>query len=167
LVDAVADLEVLRTGAQDGKGFIMAIITTVTNFFGRKPVEATPERRADRPDQAPAPHEIARREEVLSRSTFYKHWNAIKAEGISASQFIEFLQPLADLDGISVSFVYKDDHGKEQIYNHRRDDPTYANPLSRAIQEKKLSKEKALSFALNEQGRVWIESNFMDPKDLK
>ena len=145
----------------------MPIINTVTTFFGKKPVEVAPKPRVEHPDQTQSPQEIARREQVLSKSTFYKHWNAIKAEGISASQFIEFLQPLADLDGISVAFIYNDESGKEQIYNHRRDDPTYANPLSRAIQEKKLSKEKALSFALNEQGRVWIESNFMELKDLE
>ncbi len=145
----------------------MPIIDTVANFFGKKPAESAPESRAERVVQPAAQQELAHREQVLSQSIFYKHWNAIKAEGVTASEFIEFLQPLADLDGISVSFIYNDEGGKEHIYNHRRDDATYANPLSRAIQEKKLSKEKALSFALNEEGRVWIESNFMDPKDMK
>lgn len=145
----------------------MPIIDTVANFFGKKPAEAAPESRPERVAQPAAPQELAQREQVLSRSIFYKHWNAIKAEGVSASEFIAFLQPLADLDGISVSFIYNDEGGKEHIYNHRRDDLTHTNPLSRAIQENKLSREKALSFALNEEGRVWIESNFMDPKDLK
>lgn len=144
----------------------MQVIQAVGSFFGKKPVEPAPQPGSQQPVQALAP-EIERREQVLSKSTYFKHWNAIKAEGISASQFIEFLQPLADLDGISVSFIYKDDEGKEQIYNHRRDDPTYTNPLSKAIQEHKLSREKALSFALNEQGRVWIESNFVELKDMK
>jgi len=95
-----------------------------------------------------------------------KHWNAIRADGISASQFIAFLQPLADLDGITVSYSYNDDDGKEQVYHRRREDAAAprANPLSEAIQRGKLSKEKALTFALNEEGRVWIESNFMDLK---
>lgn len=118
-------------------------------------------------EPVPTPPELARREQVLSRSTFYKHWTAIKAEGITASQFIEFLQPLADLDGISVAYIYNDEAGNERIYNHRRDEAATANPLTRAIQEKKLSKDKALTFALNEEGRVWIESNFMELKDLE
>lgn len=144
-----------------------AAIQTMANLFSRKTVNAAPQPSAEQPAQARTPPEIARREQILSKSTFYKHWNAIKAEGISASQFIEFLQPLADLDGISVSYIYNDEAGKERIYNHRRDEPTGPNPLSRAIQEKKLSKEKALSFALNDEGRVWIESTFMELKDLE
>jgi hypothetical protein len=102
-----------------------------------------------------------------STSSLYKHWNAIKADGISASQFIAFLQPLADLDGITVSYTYSDEGGNQRVYHHRRGEPDCPNPLSRAIQEKKLSKEKALTFALNEEGRVWIESNFIELSDLK
>lgn len=101
----------------------------------------------------------------------YKHWNAIRADGISASQFIAFLQPLADLDGITVSYTYSGEDGKEHVYTRRREDEAAgataqprANPLSEAIRKGKLSKEKALTFALNEEGRVWIESNFLDLK---
>ena len=100
-------------------------------------------------------------------SRLHQHWDAIRAEGITASQFIAFLQPLADLDGITVSYTYSDDDGLEHVYNHRRGEFGSANPLSRAIQEKKLSKEKALTFALNEEGRIWIESNFLELSDLK
>ena len=102
-----------------------------------------------------------------AKSNLFKHWDAIRAEGITASQFIAFLQPLADLDGITVSYTYSDEDGMEHVYNHRRGEFGSANPLSRAIQERKLSKEKALTFALNEEGRVWIESNFMELSDLK
>ena len=121
------------------------------------------------PRKAPGPidpqvaQQIQRREEVLAQSSYLKHWKAIKAEGISASQFIEFLQPFADLDGISVSYVYSDADGNERIYNHRKED-SFENPLSMAIKEKKISKDQALNLALNEEGRVWIESNFMDLK---
>lgn len=101
---------------------------------------------------------------ALSQSIFYKHWKAISAEGITASQFIEFLQPFADLDGISVSYVYSDADGKERVYNRRRDDTTVENPLTAAIKEKKISLDQALALARNEEGRVWIESNFIDLK---
>lgn len=101
------------------------------------------------------------------KSALYEHWNAIKADGITASQFIAFLQPLADLDGITVSYSYSDEDGVEHVYNRKRGELGSSDPLSRAIHEKKLSKEKALTFALNEEGRVWIESNFIDLKDLK
>ena len=102
----------------------------------------------------------------VPNAALYKHWNAIRNDGISASQFITFLQPLADLDGITVSYSYSDEDGKEHVYNRRRDDgrAPRANPLSEAIRKGKLSKEKALTFALNEEGRVWIESNFLDLK---
>ncbi|MBT2305325.1 hypothetical protein J7E70_33525 [Variovorax paradoxus] len=111
--------------------------------------------------------EVVQREQTAAKSALYRHWDAIKAEGITASQFIAFLQPLADLDGITVSYTFSDDDGAEHVYNHRRGEFGSANPLSRAIQEKKLSKEKALTFALNDEGRVWIESNFIELNDLK
>ena len=103
---------------------------------------------------------------LLSPSVLHRHWINIKSEGITASQFIEFLQPLADLDGISVSFIYQDDTGKECIYNHQKKDGTYENPFWQAIREKKMTRERALLFALNDEGRVWIESNFMELKLL-
>ena len=99
-----------------------------------------------------------------SQSDLYKHWQAISADGITASQFIEFLQPFADLDGISVSYVYNDLDGKERVYNRRRDDTTVDNPLTEAIRQKKISRDEAVKLALNEEGRVWIESNFIDLK---
>ena len=115
------------------------------------------------PNDPRVAQQIQRREEVLAQSSYFKHWKAIKGEGISASQFIEFLQPFADLDGISVSYVYSDADGNERIYNHRKED-SFENPLSMAIKEKKISKDQALNLALNEEGRVWIESNFMELK---
>ena len=105
-------------------------------------------------------------EPATSTSSLYKHWNAIKADGISASEFIAFLQPLADLDGITVSYTYSDDDGHQRTYQHRRGEPDGPNPFSQAIQDKKLSKEKALTFALNEEGRIWVESNFIELADL-
>jgi len=120
-------------------------------------------RKITDPNDPQVAQQIQRREEVLAQSSYFKHWKAIKAEGISASQFIEFLQPFADLDGISVSYVYSDADGNERIYNHRKED-SFENPLSMAIKEKKISKDEALNLALNEEGRVWIESNFMDLK---
>ena len=101
---------------------------------------------------------------VPSQTTLHEHWQAISADGITASQFIEFLQPFADLDGISVSYVYNDLDGKERVYNRRRDDTTVDNPLTEAIRQKKISRDEAVKLALNEEGRVWIESNFIDLK---
>jgi hypothetical protein len=100
----------------------------------------------------------------VTNAVLLKHWNAIKAGGISASRFIAFLQPLADLEGITVSYTYLDDDGLEHIYNRRRDDTSSENPLSKDIRAGRLSKEKALTFALNQDGRVWIETNFHELK---
>lgn len=132
------------------------------------PAKVVPITPREWPRKAPEPdpqfaQQIQRREEVLGQSIYFKHWQAIKAEGITASQFMEFLQPFADLDGISVSYIYSDPEGNERIYNHRKED-SFENPLSVAIKEKKISKDQALNLALNEEGRVWIESNFMDLK---
>lgn len=127
------------------------------------PMERQWPRKVTNPIDPQVAQQIQRREEVLAQSSYFKHWKAIKAEGISASQFIEFLQPFADLDGISVSYVYSDADGNERIYNHRKEG-SFENPLSMAIKEKKISKDEALNLALNEEGRVWIESNFIELK---
>lgn len=158
-------LDTHRSGPQtqaDARTFLGAL----ANFFRRSADVEAPESM----DAAVPTHqvpEVAQRNQLAARSALYKHWNAIKADGITASQFIAFLQPLADLDGITVSYSYSDDDGVEHVYQRKRGEFGSSDPLSRAIQEKKLSKEKALTFALNEEGRVWIESNFIDLKDLK
>ena len=79
----------------------------------------------------------------MRQATLCRHWKAIKAQGITASQFIAFLQPLADLDGITVSYMGGDD-----------------------AREETQPRERTLSFALNEEGHVRIESNFAELKDL-
>lgn len=151
---------------RDGKSFA----EIVGDFFrknGQTSTRAAPPARHS-PAAAQAPDTAAhdRQPAAAPNPALLKHWNAIQADGISASQFIAFLQPLANLDGISVSYSYSDDDGKEHVYNRRHQDGAAprANPLSEAIRKGKLSKEKALTFALNEEGRVWIESNFLDLK---
>ena len=141
--------------------------STVANFFRMNSGADASEPLLPEASPLRPVSESAAREQALSSAVLCKHWNAIKADGITASQFIAFLQPLADLDGITVSYTYSDEDGTEQVYHHRRGESGNANPLSRAIQDKKLTKEKAMTFALNEEGRVWIESNFMEMSELK
>src|SRR5690606_36652928 len=74
--------------------------------------DASPPAKGD----ADLQRQIAQREKVLEKSVFYRHWNRIKEENITASQFIEFLRPLADLDGICVSYIYRSEDGDEKIY---------------------------------------------------
>ncbi|WP_088952436.1 hypothetical protein [Variovorax sp. HW608] len=137
----------------------------MADFF-RKNGQAS---EAEAPARAGSSHVDAVREAPtgkpdVTNAVLLKHWNAIKADGISASRFIAFLQPLANLDGIAVSYTYFDDDGHEHTYNRRRDDLSSENPLSKDIRAGRLSKEKALTFALNEEGRVWIETNFHELK---
>ena len=141
--------------------------STVANFFRRNSGADAPEPMVAKGSPSGQASGVPHRQPRAAKSTLYKHWDSIRAEGVTASQFIAFLQPLADLDGITVSYIYSDEDGMEHVYNHRRGEPESVNPLSRAIHERKLTKEKALTFALNEEGRVWIESNFMEPSDLK
>ncbi|MBS0342455.1 MAG: hypothetical protein JSS56_18215 [Proteobacteria bacterium] len=138
----------------------------VGDFFRKSGQAAAPPGRMYRAATEETAPPSAPPAQPIPSSVLYKHWNAIKADGISASQFIAFLQPLADLDGITVSYSYNGDDGKEHVYNRRHEDSPVpdSNPLSEDIRKGKLSKEKALTFALNEEGRVWIESNFMELK---
>ena len=151
-------------GPSDGRSFT----EIVADFFRKNGqadnVQAAPTTRVS-PAAAPT-QETPPGAEIAPNPLLLKHWNAIRADGISASQFIAFLQPLANLDGITVSYSYSDEDGKEQVYNRRQEEAKVprANPLSEAIRKGKVSKEKALTFALNEEGRVWIESNFTELK---
>jgi hypothetical protein len=95
---------------------------TVANFFRRNGGADTPESVVANVLPSGLAPEVVQRAQAVSKSTFYKHWDAIKAEGITASQFIAFLQPLADLDGITVSYTHSDEDGKEHVYNHRHED---------------------------------------------
>lgn len=138
--------------------------SAVANFFRRNGgADASEPVTAEVAPPAPA-EEPGQHAQETSKALLYMHWNAIKAEGITASQFIAFLQPLADLDGIAVSYACSDEGGKQQVYKHRREDLSQETPLSRAIREKMVTREKALTFALNEEGKVWIESNFIELK---
>ncbi|VTU36036.1 hypothetical protein H4CHR_03812 [Variovorax sp. PBS-H4] len=140
---------------------------TVSDFFRRSGGADTQELMVAKARHIGQAALAARTAQEAANSALYKHWDVIKEQGITASQFIAFLQPLADLEGITVSYTYLDEDGTELVYNHRGSDVGTVNPLSLAIREKKLSREKALTFALNEEGRVWIESNFIELGELK
>lgn len=77
--------------------------STMANFFRRNRCTNAPESTV--PD-------VVEHEETAPKSTFYEHWDAIRADGITASQFMAFLQPLADLDGMTVSYIYGDEDGQ-------------------------------------------------------
>ena len=140
------------------EGPLSSIVKAVTGGFRS---EAKP---APAPPPAPAPAPARPTAPIARQLTLADHWAAMKASGYTASQAVDFLRPLADLEGISVSYVYEDDTGREQVYNHPTDNLGFDNPLSQAIRSKKLSKPEALKFALNDKGRVWIESNFIELK---
>lgn len=68
-----------------------------------------------------------------SNLTLLGHWRAIQDDGITAPEFIAFLKPLADLDGITVSHF-----------------------------ETGQSTTKNLTFVLNTEGGISVESNFVE-----
>lgn len=93
-------------GAQTGA---RTFANTVANFFRRNGGTDTPESMvATTVGPTGQASEVAPREQTASKSILCKHWDAINADGITASEFIAFLQPLADLDGITVSYIYSD-----------------------------------------------------------
>ena len=156
-----------RPWVPSAQGGARTFAGTIAGFFNKNAGTSARDSMVDKARQVRQALVAAPNSPGGAKSTLYRHWDAIQAEGITASEFIAFLQPLADLDGITVSYVYQDEDGAERVYNHRRGEFGTGNPLSRAIQEKKLSKEKALTFALNEEGRIWIESNFIELSELK
>jgi hypothetical protein len=77
------------------------------------------------------PRNLNEAQQAALRSILFRYWNAIKAEGITASQFVDFLQPLADLDGITVSYIDDDeDSNNERAYDHRRRESDLHSPRS-------------------------------------
>jgi hypothetical protein len=95
------------------------LAASLANFFRRND-------RASAPSSSAAAAEFAAREaqarEAAVQATLFRHWNAIKAEGISASELIAFLQPIADLDGIMVSYISGDEDGDECLYTPGRNE---------------------------------------------
>ena len=83
-------------------------------------------------DKPWSPANDAEAQQAALRSILFKHWNAIKAEGITASQLVDFLQPLADLDGITVSYIEGDEDSSERVYDHRRRESDLHSPRSQA-----------------------------------
>ncbi|MDR6855903.1 hypothetical protein [Variovorax guangxiensis] len=103
-----------RTSASGG-----TLASSLASFFRRNdPAAASSSSAAE---VAFAANEAEARQAAVQAALF-RHWNAIKAEGISASQFIAFLQPLADLDGITVSYISSDEGGDECLYTPRRNE---------------------------------------------
>jgi hypothetical protein len=93
------------------------LASSLVNFF-RNNERATPSSSSNA--EVAFATRLAEEREAAVQAALFRHWNAIKAEGISASQFIAFLQPLADLDGILVSYISSDDDGDECLYTSRR-----------------------------------------------
>lgn len=106
------DAYALRPRASAGGA---TLASSLANFF-RKNDRATPSSSSAAEVEFASEAEAR---EAAVQATLFRHWNAIKAEGISASQFIAFLQPLADLDGIMVSYISSDEDGGECLYTPR------------------------------------------------
>lgn len=83
-------------------------------------------------DKPWSPANDAEAQQAALRSILFRYWDAIKAEGITASQFVDFLQPLADLDGITVSYIDGDEDNQERLYDHRRREPDAHSQRSQA-----------------------------------
>jgi len=88
-----------------------------------------------------------------SNLTLLQHWRAIQDDGITATAFIAFLKPLADLDGITVSHFYArlDQAGDDR-----------ASALVQTDGESGQSTTKNLTFVLNTEGGISVESNFVE-----
>jgi len=95
------------------------------------------------------------------QALFFRHWERIKADGATASQFIEFLHPLADLDGVSVSYDLHVGEAPDARPVGAQPGADDAQPGEGGV------RRKALSFALNEQGKISIESDFMEPQAIR
>lgn len=78
-------------------------------------------------------------------------WRLIREQGITPTQFIEFLQPLADLDGLVVSHFVETAIGGPG-----------AAPTVTAGQQVIEQTERRLSFALDVHGAISVESNLME-----
>ena len=89
----------------------------------------------------------------VSNLTLLQHWRAIQDDGISATEFIAFLKPLADLDGITVSHFYA-----------RPGEGGEGRPSALVPPDGKpgQSTTKNLTFVLNTEGGISVESNFVE-----
>ena len=77
------------------------LASSAANFF-RGPDRAS---RSLPPRRVLLPSAEAEARRAALQAVLFRHWSAVKADGITASEFVAFLQPLADLDGITVSYI--------------------------------------------------------------
>lgn len=96
---------------------------------------------------------------MLGKAKFESCWQLVSAAGVTASEFIEFLRPLAEQEGVMLSYCYCDEDGTSQTYRHLQGSAD-ENPVTRAIRRGELTREKALSLALSDEGRRWIAAQF-------
>lgn len=94
----------------------------------------------------------AKAAEAARVHAYLQVWRHLESSGITATQFIEFLKPLANLDGLEVTHVYQ---GAQSL------SPVQADSESQ-LQKRFAATEKVLSFGLNQDGRLLIQSNFVD-----
>lgn len=96
-----------------------------------------------------------------ARARYFGHWSAIQNDQITASEFIAYLRPLADLDGVSV--VHQDYDTPGDDLRDALDSNTWdMSPFGYASATKP-SSETTMAFALNEEGQVWIRNDLDEP----
>lgn len=103
--------------------------------------------------------EIERRKKELADSSFIQVLDLMKNLSISASSMISYLQPHAELDGVLVKYIYKNDKNKEVVFLYRPG-KRGSNKFKQDIDDKKLTQEQALSYALNDEGKKYVNGLF-------
>lgn len=91
-------------------------------------------------------------------AVFFEHWRALQRDNISASAFINYLQPLASLDGISVSYLNCQQVGDRHTSDSRSSGSGVVSDASTDPNTR-----IALSVALNDKGRVGSQSSSAEP----
>lgn len=99
---------------------------------------------------------LANRKNEFANKAYITIEKAMKDAGISPRQMIDYLQPKAELEGVDIRWVYKDEKNKDQIKDFW-DGKKGANSIKNAIKDGKLSKEDALKCALTEKGKQLVE----------
>lgn len=92
------------------------------------------------------------------KEIFFKHWCAIQGDKITASEFTDYLRPLADLDGVTVSHQ---DIGVFGDHLPSTRDSHIPNALTPSIPSPQLrsNSQTTMTFALNREGRVSIQND--------
>ena len=101
-------------------------------------------------------------EKQIAQRAYFDVYNMMTANAISSSAMIAFLQEAGKNEGVIVKYPYKNAQGADKLFTYKLGQKG-PNPLVTAIRTGELLKDRAMGYAVDPTGAVYITKLF-EPK---